>query len=210
MDPDLAQVAREHEHSSHWQAHVKRLRELARGDTRGAYRNSTGPLDQCSWEELLALAEEGRRSASERPRGHRRNRLTEADEGNRHVRDYLAGCRKYARSLGSDGLAERVHAMVCGQGYLVDVSGYVANRPWELGHPASAMAAHIHRRADFGVGTAANRMMWVRHRPLAIPIEVLVDPSICRLPTPPGGIGTLTPTANGAASPGTRPRAPRA
>jgi hypothetical protein len=194
MDPALTQVAREHERSAHWRAHVNHLRERARGNNRGAYKKSTGPLDRYSWEELLALETDGRRPSCERPRGHRRGRLTEAAEGNRHVRDYLTGCRKYARSLGNEALAGRVHALVCGEGYLVDVSGYAADRPWELGHPASAMTAHINRWTQFGVGTAANRMIWERHRPHAIPLEHLADPSLYRLPTPSGATGTLNET----------------
>ena len=54
----------------------------AKGSDRAGYKNSTGPLDQRSWEGLLALAEEGRRPPSERRRAHRKNRLVESDDGN--------------------------------------------------------------------------------------------------------------------------------
>jgi hypothetical protein len=164
----------------------------SRGTKRGGYKNSTGPLDKRSWAELRALEKEGRRPPAHRPRAHRKGRLTEAAEGNRHVHLYRTGCRKYARSLGSETLAERVHALVCGTGYLVDVAGFVADREWELGHRASAMVAHIHRLAYFGVGTAANRMMWERYRPRAIPLEALADPSLPLSSV--GGIGTLDPS----------------
>jgi hypothetical protein len=192
MDPAVAQVAGEHASSDYWTGRVDRLRELARGEDRGGYTNSTGPLDERTWEELLVLAEEGRRPASVRPRGHK-GRATETDEGNRHVRSYLAGCRKYARSLGNVELAKRVHGLVCGEGYLVDVSGYGADRPWQLGYRGSAMAAHIHRRSDFGVGTAAIRMVWERNRPRPVSLEDPVDPSACRLPAAAVATGTLDP-----------------
>lgn len=171
MDEALNKVALEHASSGHWRAHIRRLRALASGEDRGGYRNSTGRLDYRSWPELLALAERGRRPPDERKGAHRQ-RLTPADEGARHVHDYLAGCRKHARSLGAVELAPRVHELVCaGEGYLVDVSGLIADRPFPIDHRASGMAAHVHRRTSFGSGTAANRMLNVRHQPRPVPDE---------------------------------------
>jgi enoyl-CoA hydratase/carnithine racemase len=56
---------------------------------------------------------------------------------------------------------------------------------------ASALAAHIHRRSDFGVGTAAIRMVWERKRPRVVALEGVVDTVGCRLPVPTVATGTL-------------------
>lgn len=94
---------------------LDRLRTLARGAARVGYSRDTGPLTACSYHELLTLADAGQR---------------------RHVSDYFAGYRAYARrrllakGAAIELLAERVHKLVRAEvGYRVDTSGLLAAQP---------------------------------------------------------------------------------
>src|SRR5262245_46800845 len=120
----------------------------------GGYSRSTGPLTGYDRDSLLALP-------AEVPTNSRGDPLYDS---RRHVKEYLVGCRKVAelrllaKGTAVDVLAERVHEVVRGAGYLVDVSGVRANRSWPTGPTASSVAAAI-SGASWGSGATAQRQL---------------------------------------------------
>jgi hypothetical protein len=154
--------------SPRFRAGIDRLRRLAAGEERGRYPRSTGPLTLWSWRQLERAYEHRRRLAQgERPRAWRNSALP-TDDGLRHLRDYLRGCRKLARTfLGSEQAAPLVHDLVARAGYRTN--------PWPASAPppptgphASTLAAHV-TGASWGAGATANRVAWHRARPHALP-----------------------------------------
>lgn len=151
--------------SAAFRAEVDALRALAAGHGRSSYPRSTGPLTRHSLRGLERLLDENRAlDASER--GGWTNAELPTDDGLRHVRDYLRGCRRVALDyLGSTQLAAQLHDLVRDVGYEVKVSTGAPEPAAPVGHLASSMAAHIHRREHWRAGATAMRQVWRRNRP---------------------------------------------
>jgi hypothetical protein len=146
----FACAAAEAEKSTLARGELDRLRSLARGVARAGYSGDTGPLTAYSYDGLQALVAAGQR---------------------RHVSDYLAGCRSYARrrllakGAAIDLLAERVHELARAEaGYRVDASGVLAGGSWPArAATASSLAAAVYG-ASWGSGATAQRQLSRDHR----------------------------------------------
>jgi hypothetical protein len=156
-EPDFFErVANEAERSSDFRARIDALRAKAAGEHRDRYSRSTGGLTPYSWGELVDLA------------------ASASGDGRRHVKEYLASCRAVARlrllaaPRAVEALAERVHELVRGEGYRVNVSGLVADRPWPKDALASSVAAVV-ANASWGSGPTAQRQLSRRHRASMLP-----------------------------------------
>ncbi len=178
-DPEASFVhwaAREAEHSPRFRSEIDRLRQLAGGQARGGYRRSTGQLSKRPWAQLeQTLADSLRLSQPQRPRAWA-NTLLPTDEGLRHLRDYLRGCRKLARTfLGHEQAAPLIHGLVTRTGYRIEV-GPMAAPPAPTQKTASALAAYI-TGASWGAGATALRQAWYRARPRAPLLASLDSPA---------------------------------
>src|SRR5439155_16252646 len=126
---------------------------------------SAGPLSEMTWDELEQLpARWNAINQLERPRAWREtDRPT--DEGLRHVRDYVRGCRALAREfLSSERFAARIHALVCGTDYELTLGVTASTAPAPAGGIASVLSAHL-SGASWGVPTATLRHQWYYRRP---------------------------------------------
>jgi hypothetical protein len=154
MTDFLEQAAIENERSPKFRARIDNANARAAGEHRGGYSLTTGPLTDYSWSELPGLAA----SRSENGRWIVR----------RHVEEYQTYCRMtawqclHATGVAQELVAERIHELVRGEGYRVDVSGLGADRPWPTGPTASSLAAVI-AGASWS-GATAQRQLSRRHR----------------------------------------------
>jgi hypothetical protein len=151
------------ERSLRFLAEIERLRRLAAGADRGGYPRTTGPLTTWSLEELERELKTAQQVEQADRRRAWKNTALLTDDPLRHVRDYLRGCRRVARTyLGSEQLAPEIHALVRRGGYLA--SAPATDRPAPTRANASQLAAHI-SGASWGAGATANAQAWRRARP---------------------------------------------
>jgi hypothetical protein len=160
----VAWAASEAERSPRFQASIDRLRALAAGETRAGYPRTTGPLTGQAWPALeQILADASRRAQHHRPYAWKNTELA-TDDGLRHLRDYLRGCRKVGRQfLGHPDTGPLVHQLVRATGYQAIVPTTISP-PAPTGPAASNLAAHI-TGASWRSGATAHRQAWRRARP---------------------------------------------
>jgi hypothetical protein len=164
----LDYLADEAERSAKFHGKIERLRVL------GNAPHLTGPLTSYEPEDLERLEREGARRPEDRARSwgaDERRVFGESTKGgrhgNRHVRDYVHGCRAVAREFFRwPDLWPRIHWLVCGTGYRVNVMDVpLASAPAAPSGPvASTVAAHI-SGANWGHGATANRQNFYNHTP---------------------------------------------
>jgi hypothetical protein len=142
---------------------IAKLRAVARGETRGGYPLTTGPLTSYSFGTLeeMPIAWNGV-WYEERPRAWSRN-LSPTDEGLRHVRDYVRRCRTLARRyLVTETYGYLVHELVRADGYLLAVASIVSPYAAPTGLVASQVAACF-TGASWGAGATANQQSKYRY-----------------------------------------------